>query len=82
LNDPHEHGSIKVHLSTGNHHVNSESKTIDSVGELKKVRKTRMNHFPSFSTEDRAMVVETLTALKGTLDEALRRAAKRSTKLA
>jgi len=38
--------------------------------------------FPSFSTEDRAMVVETLTALKGTLVEALARAAKRSTKLA
>ena len=39
-------------------------------------------NFPSFSTEDRAMVVETLTALKGTLVEALGRAAKRSTKLA
>lgn len=32
--------------------------------------------FPAFSTEDRAMIVETLTALKGTLDEALDRAAK------
>jgi len=32
--------------------------------------------FPSFSTEDRAMVVETLTALKDTLDEALNRAAQ------
>jgi ParB family transcriptional regulator, chromosome partitioning protein len=32
--------------------------------------------FPSFSTDDRALVVETLTALKGTLDGALERAAK------
>jgi ParB family transcriptional regulator, chromosome partitioning protein len=32
--------------------------------------------FPSFSTEERAMVIETLASLKGTLDEALERAAK------
>lgn len=32
--------------------------------------------FPSFSTEDRERVVETLTALKDTLDEALDRAAQ------
>jgi hypothetical protein len=32
--------------------------------------------FPSFSTEDREMVMETLTSLKSTLDEALDRAAQ------
>jgi len=32
--------------------------------------------FPSFSTEDREMVTETLTSLKNTLDEALDRAAQ------
>ena len=31
--------------------------------------------FPSFSTEDREMVTETLNSLKNTLDEALDRAA-------
>lgn len=38
--------------------------------------------FPSFSTEDREMVTETLNSLKNTLDEALARAAKRSKVLA
>lgn len=33
-------------------------------------------NFPSFSTEDRAMVTETLTSLNNTLDEALVRAAQ------
>ena len=38
--------------------------------------------FPSFSTEDREMVTETLNSLKNTLDEALTRAAQRSKILA
>jgi hypothetical protein len=32
--------------------------------------------FPSFSTEDREIVTETLTSLKNTLDEALDQAAQ------
>jgi len=36
--------------------------------------------FPSLSTEDRAMVTETLTSLKNTLDEALARAATKKSK--
>jgi hypothetical protein len=32
--------------------------------------------FPSLSTEDREMLTETLNSLKGTLDEALERAAQ------
>jgi ferredoxin len=37
---------------------------------------------PSFSTEDREMIMETLTSLKNTLDETLDRAAQDSQMLA
>jgi hypothetical protein len=38
--------------------------------------------FPSFSAEDRAMLIETMTALKDTLESAITRARKNKKKLA
>ncbi|MCX5826134.1 MAG: hypothetical protein NTY86_22370 [Deltaproteobacteria bacterium] len=36
--------------------------------------------FPDFSGEDRAMIIEAMTSLKDTLDEAIRRAVKNKKK--
>jgi hypothetical protein len=48
---------------------------LDNLSAVSRAQDRRQG-FPSFSTEDRAMVVETLITLQGTLDEVLNRAAK------
>jgi hypothetical protein len=54
-------------------HTKAEA-LVNSLGDID--RRIAALDFPAFSEEDRTVVVETLTALKGTLDEALDRVTK------
>jgi len=53
--------------------VNSMAMMVNKIGDL---------DFPSFSAEDRTMIIETMTSMKDTLESAIIRAAKNKTKLA
>ena len=51
--------------------VNSIAMTASKIGNLE---------FPDFSAEDRAMIIETMTSMKDTLEEAITRAVKNQKK--
>ena len=51
--------------------VNSIAKTASKIGDL---------NFPSFSAEDRTMIIETMTSMKDTLEAAITRAVKNKKK--